>query len=265
MPKSKRESRADCLESISSVPENSVAVFEKATGLQLRTISQPIMNTPRGVAVDANGSIYIVDCVNHRILKFDCNYYLILNKQHDVKLDYPFGICIVDKHVYVADRDNHRVQVFTLDLQHVSVFQEYVGNTQILYNPVGIAFDNKEEIFYVADEGNNSVNKFNIKYRHIGTITSIKKGKEHLRLGKMRGIAVSSRRKVVFVTEPKKDRILCFDTKEEFVCTCTEWDNRRFRSPQVIALDPDENYLYVGDDSGVLRKIELHVLFGSLA
>ena len=233
-------------------------MLEKETGIQLR-ILQANMNTPRGVAMDATGSIYIVDCVNHRILKFDCNYYLILKKQHNVKLDYPFGICIVDKHIYVADRDNHHVQVFTLDLQHVSVFQEYVGNTQILYSPVGIAFDNKEEIFYVADEGNNSVNKFDKKYKYIGTITSTK-GKEHLRLGKMRGIAVSSRRKVVFVTEPKKDRILCFNSKEEFVCMRTEWDNRRFRNPQVIALDPDESYLYVGDDSGVLHKIKLDVL-----
>ena len=52
-----------------------------------------------------------MDCGNHRILKFDCSFYLILKQQHDVKLDYPFGICIVDKNVYVADRESHRVQV----------------------------------------------------------------------------------------------------------------------------------------------------------
>ena len=112
-------------------------MFEKETGLQL-CILQANMNTPRGVAMDATGSIYIVDCVNHGIIKFDCNFYLVLKQQHNVKLDYPFGICIVDKHVYVADRDNHCVQVLTLDLQHVSVFQELVGNTQILYSPVGV-------------------------------------------------------------------------------------------------------------------------------
>lgn len=78
----------------------------------------------------------------------------------------------------------------------------------------------------------------------------------------MRDIAVSSRRKVVFVTEPKKDRILCFNTKAELVCVCTEWNNRKFRSPQVMALDPDESYLYVGDDSGMLHKIGLDVLIG---
>ena len=242
-------------------PPNSVYVFDKASGKRLKVLEEK-MNVPRGVAVDTSGFIYVADSRNHRVLKFDKNYHLVhtikKTKENRVLLDYPYGICIVDRCIYVADRANRRIQMLTLDLEQQEGFGGFIrDNTQKLYDPIGIAFDCKEKVFYVADEGNNTVNKFNEKYEHTGRIREIKGIDPPLVFDKLRGIAVSSQRRLIFVTEPRQDRIVCFNTEGEYVKEAKAWNNRNFINPQVVALDPDDNYLYVGDDSGQLHSIEL--------
>lgn len=252
----------DCSSVFGCGPVDSVVLFNKTTGSKLRVL-QNRLDTPRGLAVDASGSIYVVDSDNHRLLKYNNEYKVVQDiwkgGQNNVELEHPFGMCIVGERVYVADRDNHLIRVFNLDLKPVTNFGGSLReNNQILVFPTGIAFDRTLKIFYVSDQGNNSINKFDNEYNYIGQITNITDGPRSIRLGQIRGIAVSSQRGLVFITQPHKNEILCFkNTTEKLAKSTKSWGSREFKNPQVIALDPDDSILYVGDDSGRLHKIVL--------
>jgi sugar lactone lactonase YvrE len=75
---------------------------------------------PRGIAVDAQGILYIADRVSDRVQKFDRSGNLVGGWGHSGSapgaFNGPVGIAIdEDGNVYVADTGNYRVQKFTRD------------------------------------------------------------------------------------------------------------------------------------------------------
>ena len=72
---------------------------------------------PEGVAVASDGSVYVVDSLNHRIQKFTSAGVFIrqwgVEGINDGEFSLPLGIAVApDGSVYVEDFDNHRVQKF---------------------------------------------------------------------------------------------------------------------------------------------------------
>lgn len=232
-------------------PPNSVVVFNKATGQQLKTTrKEEEMKAPRGIVVDEDGSIFVADSRNRRILKFDKDCVRVgkptcFEKTDDLQ-SYLFGMCIVDRKIYIADRESGCIHVLNLDLSQHDSFKVSVRD------PTGIAFDFKENSFYVASE-TNGIERFDKQFKKRKKLQMTKKGEGKIKLYSVRGIAVSSKRGRIFVTEKCNKRILCFNMNEEYVKEAAG-----FVGPQVVALDPDDDYLYVGDDSGELHRIELN-------
>jgi serine/threonine protein kinase/sugar lactone lactonase YvrE len=87
-----------------------------------RGTSNGLFNVPRSVAVDKNDKIYVLDSMNNRIQVFgptgDWVYSFGGRGSEPDKLISPSGICIdsLNSRLYVADRGNHRVLVFQLNL-----------------------------------------------------------------------------------------------------------------------------------------------------
>ena len=76
------------------------------------------------------------------------------------ELNHPSGVTIdaTDK-VYVTERDNHRVSVFTSDGQFLTSFgKKGVGHGELMW-PVGLTVDTNG-IVYVCDTGNNKIKVF---------------------------------------------------------------------------------------------------------
>ena len=77
------------------------------------------MKYPRGVAIDDTDNIYVSS--DHKLQRFTSSDELIkcigqrcIGKEGE--FDDPCGVTITSNQVYVCDRNNHRIQMFDLDL-----------------------------------------------------------------------------------------------------------------------------------------------------
>jgi DNA-binding beta-propeller fold protein YncE len=76
---------------------------------------------PMGIAFNSKSHMFVSDCDNHRIVEFDQNMQFVKTfgsegNEND-QLQYPYGIAVDvdDNIVVVADRYNHRIQIFSKD------------------------------------------------------------------------------------------------------------------------------------------------------
>ena len=110
-------------------------------------------NKPTDVAVAPNGDIYVADGYgNSRIAKFDAGGKFLLDwgspGDQPGQFQEPHGMTLDDEgRVYIADRGNSRVQVFTSEGKHLRQWK-----SAELGRPWGIAFS-RDRFLYVADGG----------------------------------------------------------------------------------------------------------------
>jgi YYY domain-containing protein len=120
-----------------------------------------ILKQPRGMAIDAHGTIYVADFGNDRIQVYDAKMQFIRTwgqrGQLPGEFNQPSGVAIgSDGNVYVADTWNQRIQVFTPDGDYL---REWGGS---FYGPRGIGAGPNGEI-YLSDTGNHKLKKFNLE------------------------------------------------------------------------------------------------------
>jgi len=108
---------------------------------------------PTDVAVAANGDIYVVDGYGSQLVhRFDKNFQLIKTAGGRGKENGKFNVCHgiwistlnKDPEIYIADRHNDRIQVFSMDME----FKRIVGGVR---NPC--CFYQHEGHLYVPDLG----------------------------------------------------------------------------------------------------------------
>ncbi len=128
------------------------------------------LNFPRNVAIAPDGSVYVADSGNHRIVKFDAqgNYVLSWGKkgQGPGEFNEPWGVAVdANGFVYVADTWNHRVQKFDGEGHFVTQWG-YAAMTGgqltepgAFFGPRAIAIG-KDGNVYVTDTGNKRVQVF---------------------------------------------------------------------------------------------------------
>ncbi|TXH78339.1 MAG: hypothetical protein E6Q85_01820, partial [Thiothrix sp.] len=105
------------------------------------------------VAIDASGSIYVVDSVKHRVRKLSATGQVIANwgsnGAGNGQFNSPSRIAVHDDFVYVADTGNRRIQRFSLDGDYQLQWTVYAVNGAAA-GPVGIATDSNGKV-YVSD------------------------------------------------------------------------------------------------------------------
>ena len=157
---------------------------------------------------------------------------------------YPSGIALDGSgNVYIADRGNNRIQVFTGTGEFVRTWNMSGTNSGGLR---GIAVD-RNGFVYVADSRNNRIQKFT----DTGTLCCEwgVRGTGDGKFSGPHGIAVDSSG-TVYVVDTNNNRVQAFTDSGDFV---REWgsmgtSNGQFQFPVSIAVDGDD-VIYVADSS----------------
>ena len=121
---------------------------------------------PTDVAMGMNGHLYVVDGGNDRIVAIDNTGAVIASfgrtGHGDAELDRPVGVGIDGKgRVHVADRGNHRIQVFEKDGTYAYPVPLFVGDKRI--EPVDVAVNKEGTELYVTSADRHEVIVFDWK------------------------------------------------------------------------------------------------------
>ena len=220
-----------------------------------------------GIAVDKNDFFYDADTDNHRIQVFDKNgnflykfgTYCNMNTGEsctdpdgdgpleigDGQMYYPYSLRI-DNHgnVVVADRDNHRIQVFDKNGNFLFKFGS-MGVLDGQFNaPYDVAINSKDEII-VADAFNRRIQVFDDEGKFLYKFGEA--GKQNSQFNVPFSVAVD-KNDLLYVSDIYNHRIQVFDSEGNFITKFGSLGSGdgNFYNPRQVNTDNDNN-VYVVD------------------
>ncbi len=169
-------------------PQGNVTTFagDGTKGTQDGQALSTQFDTPRGLAFDSVGNLYVTDSQNHRVRKIDTQGNVTTfagsgqgfkdGQGTQAQFDRPWGIVLDDKgNVYIADMSNHRIRkidpqgnVTTLAGSGAAGFKDDKGSQAQLNSPQDLAMDASGNL-YVTDTENHAIRKIDAQ----GNVTTI--------------------------------------------------------------------------------------------
>ena len=215
-----------------------VRVFDKQ-GKKLRTIKHTFQY-PRGIAVDKDDSFFVSDDGCRCVYKLDKdgNQLKVIGKRGigNGEFNDPRSVAVIGEHVFVCDRNNQRIQVFSRELEFVKIIgSRGTGNGQ--FDHVCDISQDEAGNLYVCDFGNHRIQVLNNEGKFLYSFST--KGKGKGQLDRPAGVCVSDQ--FVYVSEWGNDRVSVFDRKGHFVASFG-----RFGGPFILRVDKD-GFVYVCD------------------
>lgn len=215
---------------------------------------------PSGVTTDPDGNIYVADSYNYIIQKMDSDgvvttYWGTLGSSGtgNGEFDLPADVALdSDGNVYVADTLNHRIQKLDPSGSFITKWGKNIGDGSAgsgngeFNNPWGITVDSNNYV-YVADSGNNRVQKFDSEGNFITKwgVSGTGDGEFYF----PSGVAVGPNG-LIYVVEADNNRFQIFKPDGTFVVRYggpgTGSDNGQFNYPYGIAVDSNGN-VYIAD------------------
>ncbi|MDF2647454.1 MAG: copper amine oxidase [Paenibacillus sp.] len=163
--------------------------------------SEAFFNAPTGLAVDANGNVYVADSANNAIRKVDMNGQVSTlagngvpgskdGKGVEANFNHPSDVAVAaDGTVYVADSLNHVIRKIAVDgsvttlnaaatraieirpgeASFAGEFQDGSLATAKFNEPAGLVIDSKGNLF-VSDTGNQRIRKIDLQAETVTTV-----------------------------------------------------------------------------------------------
>jgi sugar lactone lactonase YvrE len=249
-----------------------IQIFQ-SSGSYLATIGVPGVEgsdnghfcNPQHIAL-MSSVLYVADACNHRVQLFNVTNPLAASYLATIGVpgqsgsdsghfNNPLGVAVDASRIYVADENNHRVQVFdrVTRAYQATISQGWgTGNTQFK-NPSDVAVDSAGNI-YVADRQNARVQQFNSSLAYVRTYgtTGVPYLTDNNRYNKPSGMAVGPDGSM-YLTEERGQRLIKLDAAGQAQWTVGQAgvaggssDNTRFNRPTDVALAPS-GLIYVAD------------------
>ena len=225
---------------VTDVSYHCVYIFDGQDKLVRKFGSNGQFSNPYGLAFDANNNLYVSECSNHRVQKFNINGEYLLQFDHrksgNGQLYSPSGITVHNERLYIAEYNNSRISVFQLTGQFCSI----IGSGQ-LRNPHDVTVSDNGHLL-VADCNNNCITSFRLDGTYVGRFD---KGQLSYPIGVTTNVLG-----YVLVTENGTHRVAIFD--QDGACVrqfgSNGSANGQFSNPRGIAISPNGN-IYVADYS----------------
>ena len=225
---------------ISDCLGHQISIFD-VRGQRIRTFGS--MKYPRGIAIDDADNIYV--CSDHKLQKFTSSGELIKcvgqKGSKEGEFNVPRGITLYNNQMYMCDGENHRIQVFDLDLNFIRSIGSYSKGRGELYSPDDIKFDSTGNM-YIADCRNNTVQVLDSSGHFIRLF-----GQEGE--GRLRGpSSVLIADQYVYVSDIMQHHIVVYTSSGQFVTSFGRWGPKegQLSSPFSITSCID-GYIYVSD------------------
>ncbi|MFZ5640509.1 MAG: 6-bladed beta-propeller [Bacillota bacterium] len=207
------------------------------------------LRRPLGVTVSPWGDVLIADSVNHRIAVFDRNggFKKTLGGPGSGagQFNYPSGVAVSGKKIYVADFYNQRVQVIDFDGKQLSVIpsardRQKVGPSVM---PVTVTTDRSGNL-YVSDLSLQRILVFNDAGKFIRSFG--RAGSNPGELSYVNGIAVDDDGDGrIYLSNSNNGRVDEYTMDGRFVKTIS--GSRVLTNPKGITFDRDNHRVYVAD------------------
>ena len=213
---------------------------QKIRTFGLRGDSPHQMIRPRGIATDDSGNIYVSSL--NKLQKFTSTGELIKcvgrKGGKEGEFDVPRGLTLRDSLVYVCDRNNHRIQVFDLDLNFVRSIGSCGSGRGEFVQPFDVKFDTAGNM-YVADGGNGRVQVMDTSGRFI---REFGQGE----LSGPSGLLIAD--KYVYVSDISGHCIVVYETSGQYVTSFGRFglNEGEFQNPYCITSCVD-GFMHVSD------------------
>ena len=237
-------------------------------------------SAPRDIATAPDGSLFVADSRNHRIVHLDAQglflnawggYGNVLDGEVPGGLfNEPWGLAVgPDGLVYVADTWNHRIQVFTQEGEFLRMWNsfEVVGTMDGFWGPRGITVDKDNRVF-VTDTGKQRVVIFDSMGNYLTQFGGL--GLDAGKLDEPVGIDIADDGRV-YIADTWNYRVQVFtpDASGLQYQSVTMWDvdawssdtldNKPFlaldESGNVYLTDPDQGRVIVFDSEGQFIRV----------
>jgi len=230
----------------------------------------PTFNAPRSLAFAPDGTMYVADSRNHRIVHLETDGRVLnvwgsfadgVSEPAPVgTFNEPWGVAVgPDGSVYVSDTWNHRIQKFTADGRPITTWGQYGQADQQygFWGPRGVAVDAEGNV-YVADTGNKRIVVFDADGNFLSEFGSA--GLDPGQFDEPVGVAVDQNG-TVYVTDTWNQRIQTFTPSADKTVFTPErqwevfgWYGQSLENKPFIAVNK-EGHVFVTDPE-LYRVIE---------
>jgi len=198
---------------------NSTGSIVAGTGVQGSSVNQ--LRNPTEVAVDANLNIYVNDDFNYRVMLWCKNSSsgvivagngTIGNSSNTIAES--IGLAVDSQgNIYVSDKANHRVMKWapnaTSGILVAGVTGLYGSGNQRLNSPYGLYLDEINSYLYIADWGNNRIQRYLLGITINGTTVAGGHGAGNAsnQLNQPYGVCVSQKTGDIYIADRANHRI----------------------------------------------------------
>ena len=199
-------------------------------------------NSPCGVTFDGEGNVLVSDCWNHRIQKFTAQGQFLAavgaKGRGPLQFYYPTDIAFntSNKRFYVAENQNHRIQILNFDLSTSVLSFGKKGSGKGCFDcPYSVACDSTGNV-HVADSLNHRIQIFTAEGKFLRMFG--RRGEGRGELGDPAGVAIDTS-DMVYVSEGDNRRVSIFTLDGQFVTSFGHRGNGpgEFEEPRGLSVD----------------------------